>query len=88
MAHVPVEEDFVQLNDLLLVFPAGAPVSSMYCFNVTINDDMLVEYDEDFLVSVSSADPAIISPNSTKRVTIVNNDCEFKHTVLATWLMF
>lgn len=82
MAVISVEQDFVQLEDLPLVFSAGIPVNFMYCFNVTINDDMLVEYDEDFLVSTTSAGPVIISPNSTKTITIVNNDCEFVHCCL------
>ena len=70
------DEDFEQLSDFPLVFSAGTPINTTSCFNITINDDELVEYDEVFSISSSSTGPVTIQPFSAKTLTIISNDCE------------
>ena len=70
------DDDFKQLNDFPLVFSAGTPINTTSCFNFTINDDELVEYDEAFSISSSPTGPVTIQPFSTKALTIISNDCE------------
>ena len=70
------EEDFSQINNFPVIFSAGSPIGSKTCFNITINNDKYVEYDEDFTLSISSTDDDPVN-NDTKVITIIDNDCEF-----------
>ena len=69
--------DFQQLTDVPLTFLPGSPIGSLSCANVTIIDDVFVENDESFSVSITSAPPVFIFPNSSKEIAIMNNDCEY-----------
>ena len=55
-----------------LAFSIGAALNSTSCANITINDDLLVEYVE-FYVYLSSYDPVIIDPIEIANVTIIGN---------------
>ena len=45
------------------------------CFNVTINGDVFVEFDETFELQLSTSDEDIaLFPNSST-INIINNDC-------------
>ena len=68
--------DYVPLVDVPLSFLIGAPLNSTYCVNITINDDLIVEYDEEFSVYLLSYDPVIIDPIYEANVTIMDNDCK------------
>ena len=69
------EEDFSQINDFPVILSAGSPIDSTACFNITINNDEYVEYDEDFTISIRSTDDDPVN-NDTKGITIIDNDCE------------
>ena len=58
-----------------LAFSIGAALNSTSCANITINDDVFVEYEE-FYVYLSSYDPVIIDPIEIANVTIIGNDCK------------
>ena len=70
------DEDFYALSDYPADFPAYSPVGSSDCVNITINNDEYVEDDESFSVFSTSSDPVNLQPNSTKNITITNDDCE------------
>ena len=72
--------DFSQLEDTPLVFPIGTPIGDMQCVTVNISDDDLVEDDETFTLSLTSSDAVFLFPNSSKEVTIVNNDCKYENS--------
>ena len=57
-----------------LAFSIGAALNSSSCANITINDDLIVEYDEEFSVYLSTYDPVIIDPIEEANVTIIDND--------------
>ena len=51
------------------------PVSgSVYCTDIVINEDILVEGDEMFLVSLTTNDPAVDLANDEAQITILDND--------------
>jgi hypothetical protein len=68
--------DYVPVVDVPLSFSIGAAVNSTSCANITINDDVIVEYDEEFTVSLTTTDPVIIEPIRESNVTIIDNDCK------------
>ena len=44
------------------------------CLNVTILDDSLVERREDFMLSITTSDPAVSLSRNEATVTIIDND--------------
>ena len=68
--------DYTPLTNSPLVFYSGDPVGTSRCANVTIIDDLVVEPDQYFSVSLTSTDPVYITPNSIAQVIIADNDCE------------
>ena len=66
--------DFTDVSEVL-VFTSNI---SRLCVNVTITEDDLVERDEYFTVSLSTdlEFPVNLYPNSSKEITIVNDDCK------------
>ena len=70
--------DFGQLEDTPLVFLIGTPIGDMQCVTVSIFDDNLVEDNETFTLSFTSSDAVLLFPNSSREITIVNNNCEYE----------
>ena len=73
---IPIADDFGEVSDHSLMFPAESPVGFRSCVNISISDDQYVENDEVFSVSIESSDAVNLQPNFTKTITIVNDDCE------------
>ena len=59
--------------DQELTFTAADMVGSAMCINVTIIDDTVLEGDESFTLSLSSADPVLFGTNQAS-VVIIDND--------------
>ena len=60
-----------------LAFLIGAAANSTSSANITTNDDLIVEYDEELSVYLSSDDPVIIDPIEEANITIIDNDCKY-----------
>lgn len=60
-------------TSVLLTFPPSLELSQTLCENITIVDDSVLENDEDFVVSLSSADSSVIT-GSEAIVSILNDD--------------
>ena len=56
----------------LVAFITSTTVSQ--CLSITINDDVIVEGDQDFTVTLTLIDDDLESPNTNVPVTIVDND--------------
>lgn len=69
--------DFVGLDNAVEVFSNG---DVRRCRTVSIIEDNITEVDEVFSVvlSATSFSPVIISPNTSKEITIVNEDGKFQ----------
>ena len=61
--------------DASIVFSAGGV--NVFCINITIVDDDILEGDQNFTVSLSSDDPVIFDPLSEATVIITDNDSKF-----------
>ena len=47
------------------------------CRNISIDNDELVEFNESFVVTLTTSDVAVsLHPNDTKTFTIIDNDCK------------
>lgn len=68
--------DYTSVVNYPLVFFTGDPVGSEQCVNITIIDDLVVEPDQSFSVSLTSSDPVYFTPTSQASVVIADNDCE------------
>ena len=68
--------DYTSVADYPLTFSAGNPVGISRCANIDIIDDLVVEPDQYFSVSLASADPVYVTPTSLAQVIIADNDCE------------
>ena len=74
--------DYIPVVNAPLTFPIGADINSTACVNITINDELIVEYTEEFSVSLSSSDPVIIEPIQEANVSIADNDGKCSHTFI------
>ena len=61
--------------DASIVFSAGGVIVS--CINITIVNDVILEGDQNFTVSLSSNDPVIFDPLSEATVIITDDDSMF-----------
>ena len=77
LIYFPAPGDYSPLANVPLSFSISAAISSTSCADISINDDLIVEYVEEFSVSLSSSDPVIIDPIQEANVTIDDNDCEY-----------
>ena len=68
--------DFVSLNGVPLVFNPLDPINTRRCVNITIINENLVEYDEQFTVFLEPVGPVRIIPDINKTITILNDDCK------------
>ena len=68
--------DYTSKASYPLTFSAGSPVGISQCANITIIDDLVVEPDQYFTVSLTTTDPVYITPTSLAQVIITDNDCE------------
>ena len=55
-------------------FMAGDEIGTIYCFNVLIIDDDIIEPEQTFFVRANSTDPVIIAPISEVAITIIDDD--------------
>ena len=70
----------------IVTFPAGVTTTT---FNVSINDDNILEYNENFTLTINSCPlPDGVSPGYPKEatVTIVDNDCKIMWYTIYAWL--
>ena len=68
--------DYGGVDDEPLGFGPGASVGSTACIYITIMEEDILEYDENFTFEITSSDP--VEPNMLSgSVLIVNNDGEF-----------
>ena len=68
--------DYTSIVNYPLTFSAGSPVGISKCAYINITDDLVVEPDQYFSVSLASTDPVYINPTSLAQVIIADNDCE------------
>ena len=67
--------DYEILAGEMLMFSVRSANGATACTNITIVDEDILEYDEDFTFVVTSSDP--VEPNMLSgRVLIINNDSE------------
>ena len=68
-----------EVVDEVLIFPSGSVDESTSCFNVTINEDLLVEGDEmfDVVLNLDTVGSGLALGNSETAVTIIDVDCKF-----------
>lgn len=65
------------LSAVPLLYPNGSAVGFRSCSNINITtDDEIIEDDEVYTIYMNSSDPVIFSPNNTKNITVLNDDCE------------
>ena len=78
-----IVDDYISLNETL-EFPAESSLGTRICVNVTIVNDVRVESEEDFSISLSSIDPVIIiDPDSeVLNVTILSEDRKFTNMII------
>lgn len=67
----PADYNPLLSHEVVITRPSSG---STYCAGIDINDDILVEGDELFLVSVMSSDPAVELLASEVQVTIMDDD--------------
>ena len=67
-------DDYGAVQNLSLMFQIGFAINTSLCVDVDIFDDVIVEYFEDFSVSLASDDPVIFAPISEANVSIYDND--------------
>ena len=58
----------------MLYFEAGSPLNSVRCANVTIIDDVIIETDQSFEVSLSTMDPVNLTPIPSSLVVIATDN--------------
>ena len=66
-----------------LVFTAGSSNGAIECTNVTIIDDMVVEEDETFIVTLTTSSSIVALGNNVTRVAITDTDSMY----LATYVL-
>ena len=69
--------DYGSVSNASLSFPIGSLINSTSCVDVTIVDDVIVEFSEEFSVSLSSSDPVVFDPIQEANVSIIDNDSKF-----------
>ena len=65
--------DYLNVTSAPLEFTAGIANGSMQCFNFTVYNDGILEYDEFFLVQLSVITLRVMEGNSILNVTILSN---------------
>ena len=70
----PATSDYNPLSNFMLYFEAGSPLNSVVCANVTIIDDIIIEPDQSFAVSLSTMDPVFLTPISSAVVIIATDN--------------
>ena len=82
-------DDYVSPDPLTVVFAAdvGIVSGSTACATITIVDDLVVETDESFSVTITSSDPPLRYSTSVTVVTITDNDGEHRGQ-LVVWQFF
>ena len=67
--------DYISITNQVITFDAGSEVNTTQAFNVTINDDALVEGTQTFIVTLANPSiSAVTLTRETATVTIVDND--------------
>ena len=56
------------------VFPSGSTDGAMKCVNITILDDITVEGNHSFTVTLTTSDPDVMLGNNVTIITITEND--------------
>ena len=69
--------DFESLNKYLLTFDPMDPINTTRCVNISINNENLVEYNENFTIFLEPVGPVHILPDNNKTITILNDDCKY-----------
>lgn len=67
-------DDFESVKKDVTFVPVDGSRNQIHCFNVSVQADKLVEGDENFSLSMSSSDAAVILSITTAMVTITEND--------------
>ena len=57
------------------------PAVTQSCFQVFPEDDSIVEDDEEFMIILTSTDRAVLIPDNTAAVTVLNNDGKNAHAL-------
>ncbi len=80
-----IGHDYVPLNLTEEFLPDN---QDEMCFNLTVVEDVIVEENELFFVSLSSQDSAVRIPGDANQlnITLVDNDCKYKTFFLVTCL--
>ena len=74
--------DYKILAGELLMFSVGSANGATACTNITIVDEDILEFDENFTFEITSSDP--VEPNTLNgSVLIINNDGEFSKSYTA-----
>ena len=60
---------------------------TLYCTNITIIADELVERDEFFTVALSTSDEDVVLFPQNATIVIMNNDCEYSHHACAAHIV-
>ena len=53
------------------------PINTTRCVNISINNEDLVEYNENFTMFLEPVGPVQILPDNNKTITILNDDCKY-----------
>ena len=80
--------DYTSKASYPLTFSAGSPVGITQCANISIIDDLVVEPDQYFTVSLTTTDPVYITPISLAQVVIDDNDCELLTSLSLSFSLF
>ena len=67
--------DFIAITQQLTISPGNITVNFTACYNISIEDDDIVESEEEFMVLLSNPanDPAVIINTDSSVVTIVED---------------
>ena len=77
-----IQDDYISVNAERVQFTVGSAVDSRQTVTVRINEDMLVEGNEDFMVTfdppgTGDTNNFVIADRSTMIITILDDDCEY-----------
>ena len=74
-------EDYQDTGQQVLVFPNSSSSGRELCHNITIINDMLVEFNETFTIILSSSDSAVRFTNTQSLVTIIDDEINSKSQI-------
>ena len=74
------DDDYTLVNSLLN-FTSGSSNNATKCQDITISDDIVIEDNQTFTVTLSTTDPDVLLGESLLTISIIDNDGQFIHVV-------